>query len=416
MRQQDLQIVDYTYHLPEEHIALYPLEERDDSKLLVYQEGKIEDGIFSSLPNFLPQQSRLVFNNTKVIHARILFQKATGGNIEIFCLEPAGPIKDYSQVMLSTQSVQWKCLIGGASKWKSGPLEKTLEMDGTQVTLSATLEEKLNDAYLVQFSWTPAALPFANILSHAGDLPLPPYLHRQVEASDAERYQTVYAQAAGSVAAPTAGLHFTPTVLSLLDERNINQSFVTLHVGAGTFKPVKSEKMEGHDMHAEWMEVERSFIETLATASDTLLVAVGTTSLRTLESLYWMGVKAYKNPHWDVEELTIGQWEVYGNEWSAVGLDKKVAMKALLHWMDEKGLSQLIAATRILIAPGYRFRIAEAIITNFHQPQSTLLLLVAAAVGEDWRKIYGYAMEQDFRFLSYGDSSLLFIKPENRSV
>ena len=400
-----ISILDYTYDLPAERIALHPLAERDASKLLVYKNGTIQEDIYKNIAEYLPTESLLIFNNTKVIKARIRFQKSSGGVIEIFCLEPFEAINEYSHVMNKKGSSTWKCMIGGVSKWKEGEL--SLESGVKSLELKAYLQEKLPDAYVVKFSWTPTDLSFAEILEQCGDIPLPPYIKRKTEEADTERYQTIYAKDEGSVAAPTAGLHFTPAIFTTLAAKNIQIDFVTLHVGAGTFKPVKAATMQEHEMHAEWIDVSAAMIENLVEQIDKTVVAVGTTSLRTLESLYWMGVKTNLNPA--IEQLYINQWEVYEAPLTNSNLSAKEALSSLLKWMKANNRDHLFTQSQILIAPGYHFKIAKAIVTNFHQPQSTLLLLVAAAIGKEWKKNYDYAMQNDFRFLSYGDGSLLFI-------
>lgn len=407
MHPKELAISDYTYVLPDEKIAAFPLANRDASKLLVYKENIIAEDTYQNIAAYLPENSLLVFNNTKVIQARILFQKPTGGVIEIFCLEPYEAMNEYSTIMGKKEKVRWKCMIGGASKWKEGPLVKNL--NGKQLELKARLVEKLPDAYVVEFEWQPAQLSFAEVIAEMGDIPLPPYIKRKTEDADKERYQTIYAAFNGSVAAPTAGLHFTEQVFFSFKTTNISSVFVTLHVGAGTFKPVKTGKMEQHEMHAEWMDVSADTIINLIENIDNNITAVGTTSLRTIESLYWMGVKSLLFPATTFEALEIHQWDVYEEPLAATNYSSKDSLLALLNWMEKNNCERIIAKTQILIAPGYHFKIAKAIITNFHQPQSTLLLLVAAAIGNDWRKIYDYALANDFRFLSYGDGSLLFI-------
>ena len=402
-----ISILDYTYDLPAERIALHPLAERDASKLLVYKNGTIQEDIYKNIAEYLPTESLLIFNNTKVIKARIRFQKSSGGVIEIFCLEPFEAINEYSHVMNKKGSSTWKCMIGGVSKWKEDSLVRSYESGVGSFELNAVLLEKLSDAYLVQFSWTPTDLSFAEILEQCGDIPLPPYIKRKTEEADTERYQTIYAKDEGSVAAPTAGLHFTPAIFTTLAAKNIQIDFVTLHVGAGTFKPVKAATMQEHEMHAEWIDVSAAMIENLVEQIDKTVVAVGTTSLRTLESLYWMGVKTNLNPA--IEQLHINQWEVYEATLTNSNLSAKEALSSLLKWMKANNRDHLFTQSQILIAPGYHFKIAKAIVTNFHQPQSTLLLLVAAAIGKEWKKNYDYAMQNDFRFLSYGDGSLLFI-------
>lgn len=402
-----ISIQDYTYNLPVEKIALHPLQERDASKLLIYQDGIIQQDIYKNIAAYLPDDSFLIFNNTKVIKARLRFQKSTGGVIEIFCLEPHETINEYSHVMNKKGAVTWKCMIGGVSKWKEDALELKLPVGNGQLAIRARLIEKIADAYIVEFSWEPADLSFAEVLESAGDIPLPPYIKRKTEARDSERYQTIYAKDEGSVAAPTAGLHFTEDIFKRLAEKNIQTDFVTLHVGAGTFKPVKAAIMQDHEMHAEWIDVSVEFIEKLITQLNKTIVTVGTTSLRTIESLYWMGVKAHLQP--DLQQLHISQWEVYESPLADCSIKAKDALSELLNWLKKNNRQRLFTQSQILIAPGYHFKIANAIITNFHQPQSTLLLLVAAAIGNVWRKIYDYAMQNDFRFLSYGDGSLLFI-------
>ncbi|HEX7844864.1 MAG TPA: S-adenosylmethionine:tRNA ribosyltransferase-isomerase [Chitinophagaceae bacterium] len=412
MHPKDLSILDFTYPLPEDRIAKYPLAERDASKLLIYKEGNIGTDTYRNIANYLPEDSLLVFNNTKVVEARLLFQKPTGGIIEIFCLEPHEQYADITTAMLQKEKVLWQCLVGGASKWKRGQiLEKKITTADIEVTLHAEYIEKRADTFLIELSWSPAALSFAEVLHATGAIPLPPYIKRTAESSDADRYQTVYAQYDGSVAAPTAGLHFTGTIFKEFDRKKISKEFVTLHVGAGTFKPVKSETMEQHEMHAEFIEVTKQTIETIRNNLSNPIVAVGTTSLRTIESLYWMGVKTAIG-NWQSaipqsgEMFTISQWEPY--ELKEQNTPVHEALTSLLDWMNKNGSERLVAKTQILIAPGYKFKIAKGLITNFHQPQSTLLLLVAALIGDDWRKVYDHALQNDFRFLSYGDGNLLW--------
>jgi S-adenosylmethionine:tRNA ribosyltransferase-isomerase len=415
MHPKDLAISNFTYQLPNEKIAAFPLEERDASKLLVYKDGIIQQDVYKNIASHIPANSLLVFNNTKVIQARILFQKDTGGVIEIFCLEPFEETKEYNLIMNKKGSIRWKCMIGGAGKWKSGSLKKQINLPQNEaITLEATLVEKLSDAYIVQLSWLPAHYTFAEVLDQFGDMPLPPYIKRKADLDDKERYQTIYAQHQGSVAAPTAGLHFTGNIFESFTQKNIAQAYVTLHVGAGTFKPVKAESMLGHEMHSEWMDVTIETIKQLIDNTENTTIAVGTTSLRTIESLYWMGVKAKLIPQTAAADLMIKQWDVYEQPLQQTNFTCIEALQSLLHWMELNNLQQLFLPTQILIAPGYQYRVAKAIITNFHQPQSTLLLLVAAAVGDDWKKIYDYALENDFRFLSYGDGSLLFCAPDSQ--
>jgi len=409
MHPKDISILDYTYTLPEDRIAFFPLQERDDSKLLIYKDGIMQEDRYKNIAQYLPPKSLLVFNDTRVIQARVLFPKTTGAVIEIFCLEPYEPLNEYSTIMNKKERVRWKCLIGGASKWKGGILIKKFNMQHSYIELQARLIEKLADAYVVEFSWQPPHFSFAEIIEQAGDTPLPPYIKRKPGETDKERYQTIYAKHDGSVAAPTAGLHFTPVIFSSIEAKNISTTNITLHVGAGTFKPVKAAFLQGHQMHAEWIDVTVATIYKLLENINNGIIAVGTTSLRTLESLYWMGVKAILYPGYKTDELVIHQWDVYENPLTGTNISATSALTALLSRMEKNNCERMITQTQILIAPGYHFKIAKAIITNFHQPQSTLLLLVAAAIGEDWKKVYGYAMENDFRFLSYGDGSLLYL-------
>ena len=404
---KNISISDYTYSLPDERIAVHPAIERDAAKLLVYSNGNIKEDIYKNIALHLPENSLLIFNNTRVINARIRFQKQTGGVIEIFCLKPYEVINEYSAIMNKKGSVRWKCMIGGVSKWKGGELKKEWAMGNRQWAMNAKLVEKLTDAYIIEFSWEPAYLSFAEVIAQAGDIPLPPYIKRNTEISDSERYQTIYAKDEGSVAAPTAGLHFTKEIFENLGKKNIQIDFVTLHVGAGTFKPVKAATMQEHEMHAEWIDVSVKTIEQLYSSIDKPIIAVGTTSLRTLESLYWMGLKVLLQP--SLKQVQISQWEVYEKPLAINNIAAKTALGELLNWMRRNDLTHLFTQTQILIAPGYSFKIVNALITNFHQPRSTLLLLVAAAVGKDWKKIYDHALQHDFRFLSYGDGSLLFI-------
>lgn len=413
-----ISINDYTYSLSEEKIAKYPLTERDASKLLLYKEGVISEDTYKKIACHIPENSLLVFNNTKVIQARLLFQKSTGGVIEIFCLEPIGrqrladasaheQYSDISTAMLQKEKVLWRCFVGGVSKWKKGQvLEKKINSGDKEIILIASYIEKQAESFIIELSWSPSALSFAEILHHSGAIPLPPYIKRPVEESDAERYQTVYAHFDGSVAAPTAGLHFTENIFHQFKEKNIQTDFLTLHVGAGTFKPVKSETMQEHEMHAEWLEVPKKTIENIMKNLDNNIIAVGTTSLRTMESLYWLGVKSRASLVVSRESIQLMQWEAY--ELDEKNIPVKNALQSLLEWMDKNKLERLVSKTQLLIAPGYDFKIVKGLITNFHQPQSTLLLLVAALIGEDWRKVYHHALQNDFRFLSYGDGCLLW--------
>ncbi|HEX8334547.1 MAG TPA: S-adenosylmethionine:tRNA ribosyltransferase-isomerase [Segetibacter sp.] len=409
MRPKDLLISDFTYELPDELIAKYPLPERDDSKLLIFKDGEIATDQYKNVDQHLPADTLLVFNNTRVVEARILFKKPTGGVIEIFCLEPHDTYPDITSAMLQKERVLWRCLVGGASKWKRGQiLEKTINIEGTDILLRASFVARMEDFFVIELRWEPEELSFADLLQYAGEIPLPPYLHRQLEENDKQTYQTVYAKHSGSVAAPTAGLHFTDSIFRKLEEKNIQKAFVTLHVGAGTFKPVKVKKLDEHAMHAEYFEVSTSTIQTLIACLEKNVVAVGTTSLRTIESLYWIGVKVTIDPDTTAEQLSLNQWEPY--EIELQDLPAKTALSNLMGWLAEKQMTYIFATTQILIASGYKLRVAKGIITNFHQPQSTLLLLIAAIVGDDWKRIYDYAIKNNFRFLSYGDGSLLWAK------
>lgn len=408
---KDLQIKDFTYELPAERIAHYPLAERDQSKLLVYRKGNITEDTYKNISSYIPAGSMLVFNNTRVIPARLFFKTATGAKVEVFCLEPAEQT-DLVAVMSSRASVRWNCMIGRASKWKEKVLHHTTET----FTLNAELVNRTSDAFVVEFTWQPATLTFAEILDKTGMMPIPPYLKRESEEIDLARYQTVYAKYEGSVAAPTAGLHFTNAVFNALQAKSISRAEVTLHVGAGTFKPVKSETMQGHEMHAEVIDITLDTLQQIAaalanrnTGSDNApqLIAVGTTSLRTIETLYWMGVKAKLNPGYNIDELEIKQWDVYEPALH-INLTASEAILALINWLHQHNMQRIVCKTQIMIAPSYQLKMATALVTNFHQPDSTLLLLVAAVVGDNWKAIYDYALQHNFRFLSYGDGSLLF--------
>ncbi len=405
---KNIEIADFNYVLPDSRIAKYPLPERDQSKLLIYRNHEIETATYASLSTHLPENTFLVFNNTKVVAARLLFEKTNGGKIEIFCLEPHQQYGDITTAMLQKGNVLWICLVGGAKKWKKSLLvKKLIKNDLSAITLTAKKVAQLNDSYLIELSWDNPDLSFAELLHQTGAIPLPPYLNRNPEESDTERYQTIYAVQDGSVAAPTAGLHFTKSVFEKLKEKNIQHDFVTLHVGAGTFKPVKSKTMEDHEMHAEFIDVSISFIQKLITQLTQNIIPVGTTSLRTIESLYWLGIKTILDPQIKNEALPLSQWDAY--YLTEEIFSAKEALESLLTWMQENNMERLITKTQIIIAPGYQFKIIKALITNFHQPQSTLLLLVAAITGEDWRKIYQYASQNNYRFLSYGDGSLLWL-------
>lgn len=402
MDPRHIHISDYNYQLPDERIAKFPLPQRDTSKLLVYRHGTITDDNFFNLPDYLPHGALMVFNNTKVIQARMHFRKDTGALIEVFLLEPFLP-HDYEQMFQSHGSCSWICLVGNAKKWKEGQLVQSLDINGLHVNLSAT-RQRNSKGELIHFEWDNTAISFAEIIDAAGELPIPPYLNRKTQESDKTTYQTVYSKIKGSVAAPTAGLHFTDNVLRSLDNNGIIREEVTLHVGAGTFKPVKSEEIEGHEMHTEYICVRKSTLEKLL-QHNCQAIAVGTTSVRTLESLYYMGVKAYQNPDITEDELHIDQWMPYGS--NPQPLSAQQAVSSLLSYMERHSLPSLHSSTQIIIAPGYDYKIVKMLITNFHQPQSTLLLLVSAFVHGDWKTIYSHALANDYRFLSYGDSSLL---------
>ena len=399
---EQIRIEEFNYPLPDERIAKFPLTKRDESKLLVYRNGKIDEAVFKQLSDYLPQGSMLVYNNTRVIQARMLFQKETGAQIEVFCLEPVIP-HDYALVFQQTESCSWLCLVGNLKKWKEGALHKTIRMDDKEVVLSAERIKTTGDSHLVRFSWNNPQVTFAELLDGAGILPIPPYLHRETRESDLQTYQTVYSKIKGSVAAPTAGLHFTPEVLAGLDAKGFTREEVTLHVGAGTFKPVKSEVIGDHEMHTEFISVRRSAIENIRTNLGRI-IAVGTTSVRTLESLYYMGRTLVNNPDATPEELVVTQWTPYHDTEEVTAHE---ALTALLDYLGRNQTDTLLSATQIMIAPGYEFKIVKGIITNFHQPKSTLLLLISAFVNGNWKSIYNYALDNDFRFLSYGDSSLL---------
>ena len=400
---KQIRMEDYDYPLPDERIAKFPLAKRDESKLLLYRSGKIEESQFKHIADFMPADTLLVYNNTRVIQARLLFQKETGARIEVFCLEPYAP-HDYALVFQQTESCAWTCLIGNLKKWKEGSLRRHIAIGEESVTLSAEKIASHGDTHEVRFSWDNARYTFADILDAAGVLPIPPYLHRETQKSDLQTYQTVYSKIKGSVAAPTAGLHFTPEVLAAIDAKGIGREEVTLHVGAGTFKPVKSETIEGHEMHTEFISVRRESIERLKSRLGHI-VAVGTTSVRTLESLYYIGVLLATHPEATSEELVVKQWMPYEAANNRLTADE--ALQNILDYLDRHQADKLVTATQIIIAPGYSFKLVKGIITNFHQPKSTLLLLISAFVKGDWKTIYDYALSHDFRFLSYGDSSYL---------
>jgi len=398
----EILIKDYTYELPAEKIAQFPLKERDSSKLLIYNKGKITQDTFRNIEDIIPHNSLLIFNDTKVINARLKFQNPAGKEIEIFTLEPAENT-ELVTALAQKGSVEWICLVGKLKAWKSGKLVSTKNVNGTECRLEAELLSKRADAFLIKLSWQPEHLTFAEILEIFGQIPLPPYMKRDVTPEDKASYQTVYSEAEGSVAAPTAGLHFTQGVLDSLKKNNIKTGFVTLHVGAGTFKPVKNDSISEHGMHSESIYVELSLVEEIAANIGTNnIIAVGTTSMRTVESLYWFGVQLLQGRHTG-NQLNITQWEPYENEPE----DPVKSFEAIISYMKQNNLSCLYGKTNIIIVPGYDFKVFSGIITNFHQPQSTLLLLIAAFIGSEWKVLYEYALNNDFRFLSYGDSSIL---------
>lgn len=400
---KDIQIKDFNYPLDDERIAKHPLAEREKCKLLFYQNKQIKDLHFYDIPDLLPENSMLVYNNTRVINARLRFQKPNGGaTIEIFCLEPISP-RDYAQVFQTNGECRWLCFVGNSKRWKTGSLTQDVKVSGITVTISATRGQQLGNAFEIIFNWNNENITFASLLEAIGEIPIPPYLNRKTEESDSEDYQTVYSHIEGSVAAPTAGLHFTDEVLAECDKRGIIRRELTLHVGAGTFQPVKSENIGEHAMHTEFISVERSLLEELIKAEGNV-VAVGTTSVRTLESLYYIGITLLENPDADENELRVKQWAPYEKEHST---STKDALQAIIDYIDKQGLDKYIGSTQIMIAPSFKFRIIKGMITNFHQPQSTLLLLVSAFVDGNWNEIYDYALSHDYRFLSYGDSSLL---------
>ncbi|HYQ56820.1 MAG TPA: S-adenosylmethionine:tRNA ribosyltransferase-isomerase [Draconibacterium sp.] len=396
---KDIKISDYSYHLPDERIAKYPLTERDKSKLLVRKNGTIKQDIFENCANYLPKKAQLVFNNTRVIHARLFFHKETGAKIEIFCLEPVEPA-DYQVAFQQTEEVTWKCMVGNSKKWKEGFLSQTLDIDGQPIELTAAKIAQEGNSFHIRFMWN-GAVHFSEIIEHIGQLPIPPYLHRDTEESDEESYQTVYAKIDGSVAAPTAGLHFTDSVIKNLDDKNIATNEITLHVGAGTFQPVKSETIEGHTMHHEQVIIPigilRSFLE-----NPKNIIAVGTTSVRSLESLYWIGLQLEEN-RFDPFRPEVKQWEPYEIN-ATVSIEK--ALQNIIYFLAENDEKAIRFSTQIIILPGYDFKLISGMFTNFHQPQSTLLLLIGAFLGNKWKEVYDYALANDFRFLSYGDSNL----------
>ncbi len=400
-----LRIADYDYPLPDERIAKHPLAEREQCKLLYYKGGNIEERRFWEVPALLPEHTTLIYNNTRVINARLRFRKETGSTIEIFCLEPVAP-RDYEQIFQTTGHCVWQCLVGNSKRWKQGSLTQVVTIDGNEITLAATRGEQRGNAWEIAFDWDGGdrRCTFADVLDAIGEIPIPPYLNRGTEESDSTDYQTVYSHIDGSVAAPTAGLHFTDEVLAECDARGISRREITLHVGAGTFQPVKSEHIGDHPMHYEFISVPRDVIKDIINAPGPV-IAVGTTSVRTLESLYYIGQILEDNPDADEEELTVTQWMPYTTPCEITTVK---ALQNIVDYLDRHHADTYMGSTQLMIAPGFQYRIVSGMITNFHQPQSTLLLLVAAFVGNDqWRGMYDYAMEHDFRFLSYGDAQLL---------
>lgn len=402
MDTKEIQIKDYNYELPDNRIAKFPKAERDTSKLLIYKSGEVLEDSFRSLPSYLPEGALMVFNNTKVIQARLYFRKETGALIEVFLLEPASPT-DYELVFQTKGKCSWGCLVGNLKKWKTGKLSRAIEYEGRSVNLTVERKGEYGTGHLICFEWDDETMSFADVIDAIGELPIPPYLNRETEESDKTTYQTVYSKIKGSVAAPTAGLHFTDNVLASLDKHGIVRDEITLHVGAGTFKPVKSDCISGHEMHTETVCVNRRTLEKLI-EHNAEAIAVGTTSVRTLESLFFLGLKIKANPQITMEEMHVNQWDPYECVSDITAVE---SIKYIIEWLDRNNKTMLHASTQIIIAPGYDYKIVKMLVTNFHQPQSTLLLLVSAFVKGDWKKIYDYALTHEFRFLSYGDSSLL---------
>lgn len=404
MHPSSISIDSYNYSLPDERIAKFPLEVRDQSKLLVYRDGAITDSRFHELPSMLMPDDLLIVNNTRVIPARLILYKPTGGAIEVFCLDPVD--MGHQDAMAAGSGVRWKCLVGGAKKWNEGLLIGVdIDRSIGRVRCNAACVERLNDAFIIEFTWDDSTMVFSEFLDAVGKIPLPPYFNREVEGSDLERYQTVFSKYQGSVAAPTASLHFTPEVFAALKKNNVQLEELTLHVGAGTFKPVSSETLSGHEMHSEWFSVSRTTLLKLRNREYNRLIVAGTTSLRTIESLYGLGVQLI-NGTAAHDMLSLSQWEMYAYDEVAPTLIE--ALDALLKYLDDRNLDYLHAASALLIAPTFNLRLAQGLITNFHQPKSTLLVLVSAFIGSDWERVYSHAMDNDYRFLSYGDSSLLW--------
>ncbi len=402
MKLSEIKIEDYNFSLPDKRIAKFPLPERDKSKLLFMHKSEIKEYRFDEIPNLLPPDTLLLFNETKVIQARLIFKKSTGAHIEIFCLEPVLPVNDFQLAFGQRPPVVWKCLVGNARRWKVGILSMSILIGKRKVTLFAKKKKRLNDAFLIEFSWQPDEFSFFELLEMSGLTPLPPYLHRQAEMSDKERYQTIYARFEGSVAAPTAGLHFTDTVMQNLKLKNIDFAKMILHVGAGTFKPVSAKTIGAHKMHTEKIKVSKLNLEKIYNSLNKKIIPVGTTSMRSLESLFWMGLKL----ELDMNDFNfVEQWDAY-NLKIPPKFDAKKALRNVIFYLNNQNLEWLQGATEMIIVPGYKFRFANGLITNFHQPKSTLLLLVSALVGEHWKNAYNFALSNNFRFLSYGDSCL----------
>ena len=406
---RNININDYNYDLPDEKIAKYPLDERDMSKLLVFDGDKIEEDRFRNISTHLPAGSLLLFNDTKVINARMIFEKETGARIEVFCLDPISP-SDYAQAFAQNGRCSWKCLVGNSKKWKDGRLKKSIIVDGKNLDLYITRVREIGNSFEILFEWDNPDICFSQIIDVAGNIPIPPYLNRNSEDIDKVRYQTVYSHYQGSVAAPTAGLHFTERVMGDLKKCNIQSDAVTLHVGAGTFQPVKTDNAAEHEMHTEHFIVKRTTIEKIVQYLGNITIT-GTTTVRTVESLFCVGTQIFENKDVAVEEFHVSQWEAYEYKDK---YDVREILENLLSWMIAKGLEYIRCATQIMIVPGFRFRITDRLITNFHQPKSTLLLLLSAFIGDEWRKVYGYALENNFRFLSYGDSCLFLNKKESK--
>ncbi len=403
-----INIKDFNYHLPKERIAQFPLEKRDESKLVIYRDGSISESKFKNIPGLLPADSLMIYNETKVVQARLLFRKETGANIEIFCLEPVEPTREIQQAFEQGSGIVWKCLVGNSKKWKSGKLDKAFPFAGKDSILTAERIEHHQSYSLVRFTWEPSNLTFSDILVHSGIIPLPPYMNRQAVESDKYRYQTVYARAEGSVAAPTAGLHFTKEVFDNLKKKNITFEEVTLHVGAGTFKPVNTSDIREHEMHTEQIYISKKTIENILKFYPGNITVVGTTTTRTIESLYWYGVKLLVDND-NSETINIEQWDPYNSKYD-INISVKDSLLAVLKLMNNRRMDMVSGQTKLIIVPGYNYKIPGILITNFHMPQSTLLLLVSAFIGDDWKRVYDYSLKHGFRFLSYGDSCLFFRK------